>query len=75
MSRTGPLPTLRIGPPGLSDHAPRLGRTRLDILSEFVIIVCYATEHIRQVGLPRCIGQLSSVVGLLPTVGCTVHNL
>ena len=57
------------------DHLSRrsawrnLGRTALDVLSDLVIIVRQRTERILQVGLPRCIGQLLSMLGFVPIVG------
>ena len=51
-----------------------LVRSSLDLLSGPVIIIRDAPEHMRHVELPRRVGQASSMLGLVPVVGCAVHT-
>ena len=51
-----------------------LGCTSFDILGGLIKVLGQVSEHISQVGLPRCIGQSPGMVGLVAVVGCAVHT-
>ena len=51
-----------------------LGCTSFDILGGLIKVLGQVSEHISQVGLPRCIDQSPGMVGLVAVVGCAVHT-
>ena len=53
---------------------PNVGRARLDIVGDLVIILRQPTEQMFHVALVGCIGQLPRMMGLAPEVSCAVHT-